>query len=452
MKYLIKLIRSLWGDLSKEEYKKFAILASALMLVIGNYWMLRVTKDALFNLFVGYEKYEPIAKMVSPFVMLVVVLFYSKLVDVFKRSTLIYLMCSFYGISFIILSFFIANPSGVTISEASVLYFFVSWIPGQGIGWVAYLLLESYGSLLIALFYSFIASVMTTSLAQKGYGFMFIFIQLATVVGILIEQFVVKRAGFSAIYFIGGIFVLIAPFFIKFYISIFSEEASTSEHTYSKNNKKTGFWEGLRLTISRPYVLGILVIATFFEIIHYLIEYQMSVVMLSLHTDTEFSILKGYQGFGINLMSFIFTFVGGTSILMRKLGMKFCLITFPIAIGFIVFSCLAVYLIGVSSIFLMWFLLISSVVVRGLHYALNKPTSEVMYVPTSKDIQFKAKGWIDMFGVRATKSIGGGITLLSPLFLFSVVSSLGITVLWVFVAVYVGNTFNQLQSENKIIE
>ena len=68
MSIVAKTVRYLWGDLSREEYKKFGILAAAMMLVIGNYWMLRVTKDALFALFVGYQKYQPIVKMISPLV------------------------------------------------------------------------------------------------------------------------------------------------------------------------------------------------------------------------------------------------------------------------------------------------------------------------------------------------------------------------------------------------
>ncbi len=188
-------------------------------------------------LFVGYKAYGPIVKMVSPIFMLIAVLGYSKLVDLLRRSSLIYVMCAFYGLAFIVLSLLIANPSLVTVSQTSAMYPLVSWIPGQGIGWVAYLLLESYGSLLIGLFYAFIASVMTTDLAKKGYGFLFVFIQLATLVGIIIEMFVVKAVGFSAIYFIGGILVLIAPFFIKLYLSVFAQEAATMHDTHNKQRR-----------------------------------------------------------------------------------------------------------------------------------------------------------------------------------------------------------------------
>jgi len=168
---MIRFLRALWGDLSETELKKFSVLGAMMMLVIGNYWMLRVTKDGLFDQLVGYRQWQPVAKWMSIIVMIVAVLGYSKLLDIFKKSKLIYLFCSFYGLAFIVLSFLIANPGIIAVGSSSVLYPLVSWIPskvpGGGIGWVAYLLLESYGSLLIALFYSFVASVMTTGSAKK---------------------------------------------------------------------------------------------------------------------------------------------------------------------------------------------------------------------------------------------------------------------------------------------
>ncbi|MFA5075161.1 MAG: hypothetical protein WC436_03610 [Candidatus Babeliales bacterium] len=54
--------------------------------------------------------------------------------------------------------------------------------------------------------------------------------------------------------------------------------------------------------------------------------------------------------------------------------------------------------------------------------------------------------------MRATKAVGGGITWISPLFVFGVAASLGVVALWIFIASFVGNKFNELQKENKIIE
>lgn len=137
---LLRIARALWGDLTKEELKRFVILGVTMMLVIGIYWMLRVTKDGLFVELVGFRKWQPVAKMASVVVMVFAVLLYSKLLDLFKRTKLIYIFAWFYGISFIILGFLITNLSLIAVDPSSILYPLVSWIPAQmpggEIGWV----------------------------------------------------------------------------------------------------------------------------------------------------------------------------------------------------------------------------------------------------------------------------------------------------------------------------
>ena len=79
-----------------------------------------------------------------------------------------------------------------------------------------------------------------------------------------------------------------------------------------------------------------------------------------------------------------------------------------------------------------------------------------MYIPTSKDVKFKAKGWIDIFGGRTAKGAGSGInalfTEMSTLMVWGSVISLGIIAIWIPIAFYVGRTNNKLVEEHKIIE
>jgi hypothetical protein len=45
-------------------------------------------------------------------------------------------------------------------------------------------------------------------------------------------------------------------------------------------------------------------------------------------------------------------------------------------------------------------------VLKGLSYSLNNPCKEILYQPTSQNIKFKAKSWIDVFGARGSKALG----------------------------------------------
>jgi AAA family ATP:ADP antiporter len=49
-------------------------------------------------------------------------------------------------------------------------------------------------------------------------------------------------------------------------------------------------------------------------------------------------------------------------------------------------------------------------VIKGMSYALNNPTKEILYQATSTSIKFKCKSWIDTFGQRSSKAAGSIIT------------------------------------------
>lgn len=94
---------------------------------------------------------------------------------------------------------------------------------------------------------------------------------------------------------------------------------------------------------------------------------------------------------------------------------------------------------------------------KAFSYTLNNPSKEVIYIPTSKDVKFKAKSWIDAFGNRTSKGIGSTVTAslgshFPTLFIFGSFISLGLILGWILAALFMGTTFNKLQEEQKIIE
>ena len=158
----------------------------------------------------------------------------------------------------------------------------------------------------------------------------------------------------------------------------------------------------------------------------------------------------------INGVALSFAFIG-TSFFMRKFGLRFCLLTYPAVIGIVLLGLLGLNSIGATNIEIMWALFASMVAVKGLSYALNNPTKEVMYIPTTKDIRFKAKGWIESFGGRSSKGTGAFVTAyfansLSSLLLYGTFISLGVVGFWLIVANFLGKKFNKLQAENKTVE
>jgi AAA family ATP:ADP antiporter len=96
-------------------------------------------------------------------------------------------------------------------------------------------------------------------------------------------------------------------------------------------------------------------------------------------------------------------------------------------------------------------------VAKGLGYAVNNPVKEMMYIPTSKDVKFKSKGFIDIFGSRLSKLGGAQINdafkhSMSDLMVYGTMFSLGLTGIWILAAVFVGYKNAQLTKDNQIVE
>src|ERR1700730_12052542 len=105
------VIRYFYPDLKHDEIRRFGLLSAIFFLIIGTYWLLRLLKNTIF-LKVAFPEclgwgaqqgclFQPIAKFWSPFVVLIMVLIYSKLVDLVRRHQLFYIICTFYAIIFL---------------------------------------------------------------------------------------------------------------------------------------------------------------------------------------------------------------------------------------------------------------------------------------------------------------------------------------------------------------
>jgi AAA family ATP:ADP antiporter len=458
-------LRALWGDLTSEEIKKFLLLSATFFCIVGTYWMLRVMKDGIFNYFVDLT-YQPRAKMISILVVVLAVAFYGKLVDLLRRKTLFYTILFFYGVCFLAMSYLMLNPY-LVYGFQSMISGFVPGGEAAILGWGSYLLLESFGSIVIgALFWAIVASTTTAESAKRGYGMIMSLGQVGTILGTGLVMYVTELNSQFLLFGVGGLILCAAPFFIGKYFALV-QEVSTPASVAADKKPKTGMLEGLRLLMSHGYLLGIFVVGTFYEVVGTVVEYQMNMcAKVGAANAKEASELitwfKCRSGFVVGWLAFVFALVG-TSFFMRRFGLRFCLVAFPTMIGLVMVGVFCGYHLGIPQSSMVWVFLVAVVIFKALAYALNNPTKEVMYIPTSKDAKFKAKSWIDAFGNRVAKGAGAGIndgltalvpkeSLVSALLNIGTVISLGIVGFWIVVAMYVGNKFNQLQKDGTIIE
>jgi len=434
------MIKKLIGNLEGDELKKFLLLALIFLFLIGVYWLLRSVKDSILASTVGII-YQPLAKMMSLCFLIPLILFYSKLVDIFKKHHLFYVISSFYGFFFLIIAYLLGTP-GIGLSNSVE-------DPSRIIGWASYLGIESFGSLMVALFWSFVASSTSAESAKKGYPLIIFGAQFGSISGpVLVTK--ASYFGVNGLVYFGSIGIFMTLLILTIYIKVLPGKLTGIETQTSDDNKpKTGMLEGLKLLFKHKYVAGIFCVATFYEVVGTILDFQMKLLARQAYTSPDtFANFMGFFGIGCNTLTLIFSLVG-TGFIMKKWGLTFCIVLFPIAVG-----CVVVFVYFFAS---MWVFFWGMILIRCFTYALNNPAKEIMYIPTSKDIKFKTKGWIDMFGARSMKALGSTINNIfkgsaQSLLLYGTLISLCIVFVWIFIASFVGKTFEDLSKTKQVLK
>lgn len=462
------LIHLFYPKLEKKDIKKFSLLGITFFLIIGAYWTLRLLKDTvIFKIAfpeelgwaAGYGRHlQPILKFWSPFFLIAVILIYSKLVDLVKKHKLFYIISGFYGLAFTIIGTIFALRAmygnaflGKTILAAT--------------GWLSYFTTESFGSVMPALFWSFAVSISDTNEAKSGFPFVIACAQIGAIGGSALLLTTKHLGGVWPLYFVASFFAFAVIAMIYYFMKTMPAEQLVGNKESAKTEKqKEGFWEGfisgLKLLLTRPYLIGVFVVSTFYEIISQIVDYQMKAqvdICPDYCGEVGFATFQAIYGMLANSLAFIIALLG-TSYIINKLGTRVALLVYPIItlISFILFF-IYFNFTSPSVLSLLWATLGLMVILKGVSYAVNNPTKEMMYIPTSKDVKFKSKGWTDMFGGRMGKLSGARVSnifkqSIPDLMYFGTLFSFGLIGVWMVAALFVGRKNAELIKNNEIIE
>ena len=110
----------------------------------------------------------------------------------------------------------------------------------------------------------------------------------------------------------------------------------------------------------------------------------------------------GHYGQLTNITSLLLSYFA-FPLLIRKLGLRITLRLFPtlLLVGTVVaYGALP----GNLAV-----LFISIALLKAMTYSVHDPSKELLYLPTSNAIKFRAKFWIDVVGARVAKAVGSSI-------------------------------------------
>ena len=431
------LIRVLW-------------LSSTLFFVVGGYWLLRSLKDPIMSSINGVE-YIPQAKIASLFVVFGCVVVYNKLLDMFPKHQLFYLMGGAYGGLFTIMGLLLLHPTiGLPNTQAD---------PTRFLGWLSYVTIESFGSMVVQCYWALVNASVDVNFAKKNFGLIVAGAQIGSILGPTVAT-QAAVVGVPALYLFGAAIMFLMVAAMYFYVQKFGapgDEAGEAEAKAEKkkSGKEEGIMEGFYLFYEHDYVKGIFAISSLFMVQVTVIDYMMKVLAKDryalLYPDDPQAALRGFASFmgyfgqTTNSISFLFSLFG-TGMVIKKFGLTFTLILFPI----LLLGC-TVFIWIMPNI---WVVFTVMMVIKGMSYALNNPTKEILYQATSTTIKFKCKSWIDTFGQRSAKAGGSLITnqfATSMIDLVNYGSVVGVLsgAFLIYVSNWMGKQFEQLQSDGE---
>jgi len=441
--YLKSLIKTAYGFTEDGEQTKFSILSICYAFIIGVYWMLRVTKDPVFYQLVGIS-YVPKAKMITPFIQFIVLFLLSMIVDKVRRHRLFLIVSLIYGSIFATIAFF------MKVGVPHFNFWLTNWIPGSSLGWIYYWSVETLGGIIVgAVFWAFVASTTKTESAKRGYPLITLGAQLGNLYGPAIVAASVLHLGQANMIFIITGLLMIIPIIIELYMSVVPAHLHESDDSGHGKKKKTGVWEGLRLIATKPFLIGVAVVSTIYEVVGTIIDFQFkNLAKIAFPVSEELATFFSFFAISSAFISLLFAMLG-TGFIINRFGVKKSLLGYPSLLGF------SILVLWANPGLLPFF--IAMIVVKAGSYALNNPVKELLYLPTSKDVKTKAKGFIDGFGGKTSKGIGSLITdqlkgNVSSLLQYGSMISLGVVGIWIFVAFVVGTKYDQLIEEKEILE
>ncbi len=443
VKFLMRICKLNFGEFEENEFKKFMRMGLIMSMIIGIYWTMRPLKDSLFTQLVGDATQLAFAKMISVLLMIPFVAMYTKLLDFIAKPKLLSIAPPlFYGTIVFLFSWFVL--------AFQIGWIGVSWL-SIGLGYLWYFIVESFGSMIVALFWSFSTDITKAESAKKGFPLVYTFGQLGQIIFPYLFINIPVTLGVTSDFFTMIVIFLLLfsiPFMVKGLIKNTPEELMVSQNEKldeKAKKKKTGFVEGLRLLFSHKYLICMFLVNFFFEVVATIIDFNFKTLSANAYTGVQMSKYLSMYSSVTGIVTLAMLLLGVNKI-TNRLGLKASLVTMPIFI--------AGALIIFSTTQNVTFFFILMVACKAANYSLQGPSLKQLYIPTSPDVKSKAQAWIETFGSRISKEASSNLNALAkPLGVVAyklLCTSLGFAfvAIWVFVALYLGKTHKKAIDTN----
>ncbi|MGI9301676.1 MAG: NTP/NDP exchange transporter [Gammaproteobacteria bacterium] len=405
------------------DVQKILLLFLFFFFVIAAFWTLKPLRTSSVVKAFGVDYYPLIKQGVVLFIPFVV-MFYSMMTSMLSRRHLV----QFFTAIFIVFNV--------------VFWCLFQWTPA---GWVKvafFFYVDTYITVMVALFWTYLNDVYKPDEAKRVYGVIGAGGLTGGIVGASISGWASELLG-NNIVLVATVLLVPIAVIIRLLEESAGKDAQPVIAASGKGDRSPGkvFFEGATTVLKSRYLLSVVAIVGLYEIISTIIDYQFNASASAAYETRD--ALAGFQGkvffiaqiFALGIQLFI------TSWVHRKFGVLTGLLFLPLAlmtgsVMFLIAPLLSVITLVIAS-------------EAALAYSINQASKEILYVPLDAVSKYKGKAFIDMFGLRAAKTVGAIILLVYILVLrdygFGVGFLVGVCIValvgWLGAVWYVGNAF-----------
>jgi AAA family ATP:ADP antiporter len=285
------------------------------------------------------------------------------------------------------------------------------------------------GSLLISQFWTLANDVYDARQAKRIFGFIGAGSTLGGTAGFAIATGYAERLGTTNLLVVSS--VILGLCVITSAAIVLREKAGDAVAT-TPDDEGVSSGEALRLLASSRHLQIIALVVSFAALGAAIIEQQLNMAVGELIADEDaVTRYLALVGFYVSALGFVIQ-VGLTSRIHRFLGVGFALMILPVSLGSSA--------ILILSLPVLWSTTVARVLDGSLRYTIDKTTREILFLPLSTDLKYRAKPFVDVAVDRFAKGVGAGLALLIAIKVFHLTwwqlsyLSLSMTIVWVFVA------------------
>jgi ATP:ADP antiporter, AAA family len=422
-------------DIRKGEFEPALLFFFFWFFVIVVFQALRPLKKGLFVDHLGADV-ELYAKLSNIGVAMLAVVVFTALYNRFGSRRLIPTLCGIFVVA--LLGFAGALGGGGA--------------PAPSLNWSFYLFGDAWSTVWVTSFWAYLSELTRTEQSKRLYGL----IGAGGVIGGLMANFAVwqyvEDSGIGVLLTAAAVATIVIAVIVLRLEMIASRPGTaiqrrtdTPKPDKAKDSpeKKNAVLEGARLVTASKYLLAIAMITFLYEINSQILDYQYSSAAEALEGAGATQAFFGRIGTIVGVVS-VFTQLFLVSFIIRMFGITTALLILPAAMA------------AASGIYFVTPVLTTAALLtisdNAFSYSINQTARETLYVPTSDDVKYKARAFINMLVQRVGKgaailmALGFGALSNLPIRFLSLLAFVVIAI-WVGFALYAGRRFDALTHE-----